>query len=90
MTVNHDVSHGDLLLAIGNMQGKLDALVSAMTQQRIDVSEAFRRLNEAEKRIAQGVLLAAMLSFAMPIVVTIVIPRISGFSPVVHQQNQRP
>lgn len=90
MAVDHDVSHGDLLLAIGNMQGKLDALVSTMTQQRTDVSEAFRRLNEAEKRIAQGVLLAAMLSFVMPILVTTMMPRISGSSPVVHQQNQRP
>ena len=73
----HDVSHGDLLLAIGQMQGKLDALVAAMTQQRTDVAEAFRRLNEAEKRIAQGVIIAASLSLVMPILVTLLAPRIT-------------
>jgi len=74
---DHDVSHGDLLLAIGQMQGKLDALVTAMTQQRTDVAEAFRRLNEAEKRIAQGVIIAASLSLVMPVLVTLVAPRIT-------------
>ena len=74
---DHDVSHGDLLLAIGQMQGKLDALVTAMTHQRTDVAEAFRRLNEAEKRIAQGVIIAASLSLVMPVLVTLVAPRIT-------------
>ena len=73
----HDVSHGDLLLAIGQMQGKLDALVATMSQQRTDVAEAFRRLNEAEKRIAQGVIVAAVLSLVMPILVSMIAPRIS-------------
>jgi len=73
----HDVSHGDLLLAIGQMQGKLDALVTTMSQQRTDVAEAFRRLNEAEKRIAQGVIIAAALSLVMPILVTMLAPRIT-------------
>lgn len=73
----HDVSHGDLLLAIGQMQGKLDALVTTMSQQRTDVAEAFRRLNEAEKRIAQGVIIAASLSLVMPILVTMLAPRIT-------------
>jgi hypothetical protein len=74
---DHDVSHGDLLLAIGQMQGKLDALVATMAQQRTDVAEAFRRLNEAEKRIAQGVIIAAALSLVMPILVTLLAPRIT-------------
>lgn len=74
---DHDVSHGDLLLAIGQMQGKLDALVATMSQQRSDVAEAFRRLNEAEKRIAQGVIIAASISLVMPILVTLVAPRIT-------------
>jgi len=74
---DHDVSHGDLLLAIGQMQGKLDALVSAMSQQRSDVTEAFRRLNAAEQRIAQGVIIAAALSLVMPVLVTLVAPRVT-------------
>lgn len=67
MAVAGDVSHGDLLLAIGQMQGKLDALVTTMSQQRTDVSEAFRRISEAEKRIAQGVILCVAVSILVPI-----------------------
>ena len=77
MAGEHDVSHGDLLLAIGQMQGKLDALVTTMTQQRTDVAEAFRRLNDAEKRIAQGVILAVVLSLVMPFLIAAAAPRIS-------------
>lgn len=85
----HDVSHGDLLLAIGQMQGKLDALVVTMGQQRTDVAEAFRRLNEAEKRIAQGVALAVAVSLVMPIVVTMLAPRLHIGTPPPPSTEQR-
>jgi len=85
---DHDVSHGDLLLAIGQMQGKLDALVAAMSQQRSDVTEAFRRLNEAEKRIAQGVIIAATLSLVMPILVSMIAPRITFTSHATTEHRQ--
>ena len=84
----HDVSHGDLLLAIGQMQGKLDALVATMSQQRTDVAEAFRRLNEAEKRIAQGVIVAAVLSLVMPILVSMIAPRITFTSHAAVEHRQ--
>lgn len=88
MAGEHDVSHGDLLLAIGQMQGKLDALVATMAQQRIDVADAIRRLNDAEKRIAQGVVLAVVLSLTMPFLVAAVGPRISfGAHPPTGQQQ---
>jgi hypothetical protein len=88
MTNERDVSHGDLLLAIGNMQGKLDALVTTMAQQRADVGEAFRRLSEAEKRIAQGVILAVVVSFTVPLFVVAVAPKISfGLHPTVEDRR---
>lgn len=88
MANEHDVSHGDLLLAIGNMQGKLDALVTTMAQQRADVGEAFRRLSEAEKRIAQGVILAVAVSVVMPFLIMAAAPRISfGLHPTTEDRR---
>lgn len=88
MAGEHDVTHGDILLAIGQMQGKIDALVVATGQQRTDVTEAFRRLNEAEKRIAQGVIIAVAVSLVMPVLVTILAPRIT-FAPHPIPEQQR-
>lgn len=87
MPGTNDVSHGDLLLAIGQMQGKLDALVSTMSQQRTDVADALRRINEAEKRIAQGVIICVMMSILMPIAVIIVEPHVS-FSSRSHTERR--
>lgn len=76
MPADHDVSHGDILRAIGNLEGKLDAIHQAMSNNRADIIEAFRRLNEAEKRIAQGVGIAVMLSLVMPLLVSMAGPRL--------------
>lgn len=79
----HETTHGDILRAIGNLEGKLDTIHATMGSNRTDISEAFRRLNEAEKRIAQGVLLAIVASVLVPIVVTALAPRIQfGHHPV--------
>ena len=77
MAGENGVTHGDLLLAIGNMQGKLDSLVLNMTEQRKEIADVFRRLGEAEKKIAQGVILAVVISLIMPILVMSIAPRIS-------------
>jgi hypothetical protein len=82
---DHEVSHGDILRAIGQMEGKLDAIHTAMHNNRTDIIEAFRRLSEVEKRIAQGVILAIVASIVVPIVVTMVAPRIEfGLERVEH------
>ena len=71
-----DPGHGEVLRAIGNLEGKLDAIHQAMSLNRSDITEAFRRLNQAEQRIAQGVVLAVFLSFVMPLLVTMAGPRL--------------
>lgn len=72
----HETTHGDILRAIGNLEGKLDAIHQTIASNRADIGEAFRRLGLAEQRIAQGVILAVMISLVMPIVVAMVAPRI--------------
>lgn len=71
-----EVSHSDIYRGLGILEGKLDAIATTMANNRTDISEAFRRLNEAEKRIAQGVILAVTVSLVMPILVVIVAPRL--------------
>jgi hypothetical protein len=58
-----------------------------MTNNRDDIVEAFRRLNEAEKRIAQGVILAVVVSVVMPVVVVMLSPRLE-FGPDIPRQHQ--
>lgn len=73
---DHETTHGDILRAIGNLEGKLDAIHSTMANNRADIIEAFRRLSQAEQRIAQGVILAVVASLVMPIVVVMLAPRL--------------
>ncbi len=72
----HEVSHGDILHKLGVMEGKLDAVHQSLAQKHTDIAEAFRRLGEVEKRVAQGVVLAVFLSLVMPLVVTVMNPRL--------------
>lgn len=76
-------THGEILRAIGKIEGRLDAILTAMSQNRSDISEAFRRLAEAEKRIGQGMILAVSVSLILPIVVMIAAPRLE-FGPKHH------
>lgn len=76
MAGDHEVSHGDILRAIGNLEGKLDTIHQTMANNRTDIAEAFRRLGLAEQRIAQGVILAVVISLVMPILVAMIAPRI--------------
>lgn len=68
MAETHEVSHGDILHKIGQMEGKMDALILSVSEKKSDLSEAFRRLTELEKRMAQGVILAVAVSLVAPLV----------------------
>jgi phage-related minor tail protein len=70
-------THAEVLRAIGHLEGKLDSIHDAIQHNRTSMMEAFRRLNEVEKRVAQGVILAIVLSIIVPLLVTIAEPRIS-------------
>ena len=76
MADDHDAHFGEILRAIGTLEGKLDTIHQAMSNNRSDIAEAFRRLNQVEQRIAQGVGVAVVLSFVMPLLVTMAGPRL--------------
>jgi hypothetical protein len=90
MPSDHEVSHGDILRAIGNIEGKLDAIHQSMANNRADIVEAFRRLNEAERRIAQGVILAVVASLVMPVVVMMASPRVEFGPAPQHRHDRQP
>lgn len=71
-----EVSHGDILHKLGVMEGKLDAMHQSLAQKHTDIADAFRRLGDVEKRVAQGVILAIGLSLVMPLAVTAMNPRL--------------
>lgn len=73
---DHEVSHGDILHKLGVMEGKLDAMHQSLAQKHTDIADAFRRLGEVEKRVAQGMILAIALSLVMPLIVSAASPRL--------------
>ena len=82
MPGDHDVSHGDILRAIGLLEGKLDAMHQSMAQKHTDIAEAFRRLGEVEKRVAQGVIVAVAVGVIAPLMWQAINPQLHfGHSP---------
>lgn len=76
MVENHEVSHGDIYRALGNLEGKVDSVVLQLGQKRDDLTEAFRRLTELEKKVAGGVVLCLVLSMVIPMAMTAASPKL--------------
>ncbi len=68
MAADHNVSHGDILHKVGQMEGKLDALIISVSEKRSDLGEAFKRITELEKRVAQGVIVTVVIALFAPLV----------------------
>lgn len=73
---NDEISHGDIYHKLGAVEGKLDAVIASVAEKRADLSDAFARLNELEKMMAQGVILAVAVGFLAPLVWQAINPRI--------------
>jgi hypothetical protein len=63
-----EVSHGDIYHKLGALEGKLDAVILSDSQKRSDISEAFRRLGDVEKRVAQGAILTVAIAVIAPLI----------------------
>ena len=62
-----EVSHGDIYHKLGALEGKLDAVIVSVAEKKSDLSDAFRRLSDLEKRVAQGVILAVVIALIAPL-----------------------
>ena len=82
-----DVSHGDIYRALGILEGKLDAMNTALTQKHADIGDAFRRLNELEKSVARWAGIALACSFIIPILITAAAPRLHFPQATVQQER---
>jgi hypothetical protein len=63
-----EVSHGDIYHKLGSLEGKLDAVILSDSQKRADISEAFKRLGDVEKRVAQGAILTVAVAIIAPLI----------------------
>jgi len=87
MAGEHEVSHGDILRAIGTIEGKLDAMHQSMAQKHTDIAEAFRRLGEVEKRVAQGVIIAVAVGVIAPLLWQAINPQLHFGHPQAEQRQ---
>jgi hypothetical protein len=71
-----EVSHADIYRALGILEGKLDAMNTALTQKHTDISSAFERISELEKAVAKWAGIAVVCSIMIPLVVTALAPRL--------------
>jgi hypothetical protein len=71
-----EVSHGDIYRALGILEGKLDAMNTALSQKHADLSQAFTRIGDLEKSVAKGVGIALAASIIIPLLVTALAPRL--------------
>lgn len=59
-------SHGEILRAVGVLEGQLASLVTALNQQSTDRSELERRINKLETRNGQIMLIGAIAVVIAP------------------------
>jgi hypothetical protein len=76
MTSGAEVSHVDVYRALGILEGKLDAMNTALTQKHADLTAAFARIGELERTMAKGMGIALACSVIIPLVVTALAPRL--------------
>jgi len=102
---DHEVSHGDILYKLGGVEGKIDTLASLVAQKQADLAEAFRRLSEVEKRpdptplinkiseiekrVAQGVILLAVVALVAPLIWQSMAPRLHFGQPQSVEARER-
>jgi hypothetical protein len=84
-----EVSHGDIYHKLGSLEGKVDALTGILSQKQADLSEAFRRLGDLEKRVAQGVILAVLIAVVAPLLWQAIDPRLQFGDPPASQAHER-
>jgi hypothetical protein len=69
MDPHAEATHSDILVAITSLKERLEAMERSFTRQGLELDKACERLREAEKRLAQVMAVAVLLSIVMPILV---------------------
>jgi hypothetical protein len=84
----HEVSHGDILYKLGGVEGKIDTLAGLVQQKQTDLAEAFKRIAELEKRVAQGVIIAVIVGALAPLIWQSMGPRLHFGQPQAVEAKQ--
>jgi len=81
MPDSNEVSHGDIYHKLGALEGKLDAVISSVSEKRSDIADAFRRLSELERNVAKWAGVAVAASIIIPMIVTAAGPKLHLATP---------
>jgi len=73
---DEQVSHADIYHKLGALEGKVDALIGALTERKAELDGLFSRMRDLESKLAWVLGAAAMLSLVVPILVTMAAPRL--------------
>ena len=88
MGVN-EPTHGEILRAIGTIEGQLRLLLDAATADKTERSSIGERVGRLEQRMAQVVIIAVVAASLSPLIWG-EIKNLSGMRQPVPQQIQRP
>jgi hypothetical protein len=81
-----DVTHVHLMVAIETMKETVGQLKKEVQTLNNNHEKQLERLTRAEIRIAQGMIIAVVVSFALPLLINAVDPQLRFGSPPTHTQ----
>lgn len=73
---DEQVSHVDIYHKLGTLEGKMDAMIGAISERKAELDGLFSRMRDLESKLAWVLGAAAMLSVVVPLVITMTAPRI--------------
>lgn len=74
--VDDMVSHADIYRALGKLEGKLDAMNTALLQRNDEVKGALDRITKLETALAKVIGACLVMSLLVPLAVTAMNPRV--------------
>lgn len=73
---DEQVSHVDIYHKLGTLEGKMDAMIGAISERKAELDGLFSRMRDLESKLAWVLGAAAMLSVVVPVVITMAAPRL--------------
>ena len=85
--MGNEPSHGEILRAIGVLEGQLKQLLDAAITDGRDRSSLGERVGKLETKMAQVIILAVVAAMASPIVWSEIKGAFADRQPAIHQQR---
>lgn len=76
MPEQQGVSHVEIYHKLGALEGKVDALITALSEKKEAIDLAFQRISHLENKLAWVLGAVAVVSVVIPLVVTAAAPTV--------------